>query len=73
MMERKVTAISFENLKDDSDSYPIVRSMSEIAGSAVMLIAAQYLGSSNHGKGVLLGGVSGIAPTKVIVMGAVIG
>ena len=50
MMERKVTAISFENLKDDSDSYPIVRSMSEIAGSAVMLIAAQYLGSSNHGK-----------------------
>src|SRR5687768_17267004 len=45
MMEQRITAISFENLKDDSDSYPIVRSMSEIAGSAVMLIAAQYLGS----------------------------
>jgi Alanine dehydrogenase len=44
--------------------------MSEIAGSAVMLIAAQYLGSANHGKGVLLGGISGIAPTKVIVIGA---
>src|ERR1044071_9553611 len=43
MMAKKITAISFENLKDDSDSYPIVRSMSEIAGSAVMLIAAQYL------------------------------
>lgn len=70
MMEKKITAISFENLKDDSDSYPIVRSMSEIAGSAVMLIAAQYLGSSNHGKGVLLGGISGIAPTKVIIIGA---
>src|SRR5258706_5321453 len=70
MMEKRVTAISFENLKDDSDSYPIVRSMSEIAGSAVMLIAAQYLGSANHGKGVLLGGVSGIAPTKVIIIGA---
>src|SRR5688572_27114315 len=70
MMEKKITAVSFENLKDDSDSYPIVRSMSEIAGSAVMLIAAQYLGSSNHGKGVLLGGVSGIAPTKVIIIGA---
>ncbi|HTD94869.1 MAG TPA: hypothetical protein VK644_13685, partial [Chitinophagaceae bacterium] len=50
MMEKRVTAISFENLKDDSDSYPIVRSMSEIAGSAVMLIAAQYLSSANHGK-----------------------
>ncbi len=70
MMEKRVTAISFENLKDDSDSYPIVRSMSEIAGSAVMLIAAQYLGSANHGKGVLLGGISGIPPTKVIILGA---
>ena len=70
MMDKRITAISFENLKDDSDSYPIVRSMSEIAGSAVMLIAAQYLGSSNHGKGVLLGGISGIAPTKVIIIGA---
>jgi alanine dehydrogenase len=70
MMEKRITAISFENLKDDSGSYPIVRSMSEIAGGAVMLIAAQYLSSSNHGKGVLLGGISGIAPTKVIIIGA---
>lgn len=70
MMEKRITAISFENLKDDSDSLPIVRSMSEIAGSAVMLIAAQYLSSANHGKGVLLGGISGIPPTKVIILGA---
>ena len=70
MMEKRVTAISFENLKDDGGSYPIVRSMSEIAGSAVMLIAGQYLSSANHGKGVLLGGISGIAPTKVIIIGA---
>ncbi|MFM7838088.1 MAG: alanine dehydrogenase, partial [Chitinophagaceae bacterium] len=70
MMEKKITAVSFENLKDDSDSYPIVRSMSEIAGSAVMLIAAQYLSSANHGKGVLLGGISGIPPAKVIILGA---
>ncbi|MFT3825636.1 MAG: alanine dehydrogenase [Chitinophagaceae bacterium] len=70
MMEKRITAISFENLKDDSDSLPIVRSMSEIAGSAVMLIAGQYLGSANHGKGVLLGGISGIPPTKVIILGA---
>jgi len=70
MMEKRITAISFENLKDDSGTYPIVRSMSEIAGSAVMLIASQYLSSSNHGKGVLLGGISGIPPTKVIILGA---
>lgn len=70
MMEKRITALSFENLKDDSGTYPIVRSMSEIAGSAVMLIAGQYLSSFNHGKGVLLGGISGIPPTKVVVIGA---
>ncbi|ANE51143.1 alanine dehydrogenase [Flavisolibacter tropicus] len=70
MMEKRITAISFENLKDDSGTYPIVRSMSEIAGSAAISIAAQYLSSANHGKGVLLGGISGIAPTKVIIIGA---
>ncbi|MBC7904437.1 MAG: alanine dehydrogenase [Gemmatimonadaceae bacterium] len=69
MMDKKITALAFENLKDDSGTYPIVRSMSEIAGSAVMLIAAQYLGSANHGKGVLLGGISGIPPTKVVIIG----
>jgi alanine dehydrogenase len=70
MMEKRVTALSFENLKDDSGHNPIVRSMSEIAGSAVMLIAGQYLGSAHAGKGVLLGGISGIPPTKVIIIGA---
>ena len=70
MMDKRITGVSFENLKDDSGTYPIVRSMSEIAGSAVMLIAGQYLSSANHGKGVLLGGISGIPPTKVIILGA---
>jgi alanine dehydrogenase len=70
MMQKKITALSFENLKDDTGHNPIVRSMSEIAGSAVMLIAAQYLSSSSNGKGVLLGGISGIPPTKVIIIGA---
>ncbi len=70
MMEKKITALSFENLKDDSGHNPIVRSMSEIAGSAVMLIAGQYLNNANHGKGVLVGGISGIPPTKVIIIGA---
>lgn len=70
MMEKKITALSFENLKDEGGMYPIVRSMSEIAGSASMLIAGQYLSAAGHGKGVLLGGISGIPPTKVIILGA---
>ena len=70
MMDKKITALSFENLKDENGTYPIVRSMSEIAGSASMLIAGQYLSAGGHGKGVLLGGISGIPPTKVIILGA---
>ena len=70
MMEKKITALSFENLKDDTGHNPIVRSMSEIAGSAVILIAGQYLSNANDGKGVLVGGISGIPPTKVIIIGA---
>jgi alanine dehydrogenase len=70
MMEKRITALSFENLKDDSGHNPIVRSMSEIAGSAVMIIAGQYLSNANNGKGVLVGGISGIPPTKVIIIGA---
>ena len=70
MMHKKITALSFENLKDASGHNPIVRSMSEIAGSAVMLIAGQYLSNANNGKGVLVGGISGIPPTKVIIIGA---
>lgn len=70
MIEKKITGLRFENFKDASGTYPIVRSMSEIAGSAVMLIAGQYLSSFNKGKGVLLGGISGIPPTKVVIVGA---
>jgi len=70
MMEKRITALGFENIKDDSGTFPIVRSMSEIAGSAAMLVAGQYLSSVNNGKGVLLGGISGIPPTKVVIIGA---
>ncbi|MCU0335883.1 MAG: alanine dehydrogenase [Chitinophagaceae bacterium] len=70
MMEKKITGLSFENLKDDSGTYPIVRSMSEIAGSASILIAGHYLSQGGRGKGILLGGISGIPPTKVIILGA---
>jgi alanine dehydrogenase len=70
LMQKRITALGFEHLKDHSGTYPIVRSMSEIAGSAAMLIAGQYLGYANEGKGVLLGGISGIPPAKVIIIGA---
>lgn len=70
MMDKRVTALGFETLKDGSGHNPIIRSMSEIAGSAVMLIAGRYLSNASNGKGVLVGGISGIPPTKVIIIGA---
>jgi alanine dehydrogenase len=49
---------------------PVVRAMSEIAGSTVLLIAAEYLSSVNNGKGIILGGVTGVPPTRVVILGA---
>lgn len=70
LMQKKVTAISFENIKDKYNCYPVVRSMSEIAGNTAILIAAEYLNNANKGKGVMLGGVTGITPTEVVIIGA---
>jgi len=70
MMEKKVTAISFENIKDEYNSHPVVRSMSTIAGITSILIAAEYLSNERGGKGVMLGGIPGITPSEVVILGA---
>ncbi len=70
LMLKKVTAIAHELIKDERDIYPIVEAMSEISGSTSILIAAEYLSSAHDGKGVLLGGFTGITPTEVIILGA---
>ncbi|MBY5951008.1 alanine dehydrogenase [Algoriphagus sp. NF] len=67
---KKITAIAFEYLEDKVGGMPVVRAMSEIAGSTVMLIAAEYLSSVNDGKGLILGGVTGVPPTQVVIIGA---
>jgi len=70
LMAKKITALAIENIKDENQNYPILRSMGEITGSAVMLSAGQYLSNFNQGKGVLLGGIRGVPPTKVVIIGA---
>ncbi|MBC6990177.1 MULTISPECIES: alanine dehydrogenase [Hymenobacter] len=70
ILRKKVNAISFELIKDPSGARPVVRAMSEIAGSTVMLIAAEYLARSNEGKGVILGGITGVPPSQVVILGA---
>ena len=70
LMEKKVTAISFENMEDEDGIVPVVRSMSEIAGNTSILVAAEYLSNANNGKGFMLGGVSGVPPTEIVIIGA---
>jgi alanine dehydrogenase len=70
LMSKKVIAIAFESIKDEADTYPIVRSMSEIAGNYAIMIAARYLANTDNGKGVLLGGISGVPPARVLIIGA---
>lgn len=70
MNRKRITAVAFEYLEDVVGSMPVVRAMSEIAGSTIMMIAAHYLSSVSQGKGIILGGITGVPPTRVVILGA---
>lgn len=70
LIQKRVTAIAYDGIMDHEGSYPIVSAMSTIAGSTSILVAAEYLSNVNKGKGVMLGGVAGITPTEVVILGA---
>ncbi len=70
MLDRRLNAIAFELLKDDNGCFPVIRSMSEIEGTTSVLIASEYLSKAHNGKGVLLGGVTGISPAELVILGA---
>ncbi len=70
LMQKKINAIGFEFLKDSDGIFPIVRSLSEITGITAISVASELLSINNGGKGEMLGGVSGIPPTEVVIIGA---
>lgn len=70
LMGKKVTAAAFEFIRDKANSFPLVTSMSEIAGNTSILIASEYLCDKKYGKGRMFGGFSGITPTEVVILGA---
>lgn len=70
LMDKKATAFAIEQIRDEHDCYPVIQSMSAISGISAINIAAELLSNQNGGKGVLLGGISGITPTEVIIIGA---
>ncbi len=70
LMQKKLQAIAFDWIKDEAGIYPVIRSMSEIVGGTSISIAEEYLSNVHNGPGLIMGGVSGIAPTEVVILGA---
>lgn len=70
LMKKNVTALSFEYLRDEGNVLSVVRAMSEIVGATSVLIAAEYLSNVYEGKGLMLGGITGVPPTEIVILGA---
>ncbi|WP_035672260.1 alanine dehydrogenase [Flavobacterium sp. 83] len=70
LTKKKITALAFEYIKDEDGTYPAVKSLSEIAGTASILIAAELMITNEFGKGLLFGNITGVAPTEVVILGA---
>ncbi len=70
LAKKKITALAFEFIKDEDHSYPAVKALSEIAGTASVLIAAELMVNAEKGNGLLFGNISGVPPVEVVVIGA---
>ena len=70
LSKKRITAVAFDYIKDEHGVYPIVKSLSEIAGTASIIIAAELMSNLNKGNGLLLGNIGGVPPTDVVIIGA---
>lgn len=70
MMAKRVTAIAYELLADETQCCPVLNVISEIEGTASIFIASELLSNTQGGKGILLGGIPGVSPTEVVIIGA---
>ena len=69
MLEAKVNGVAYETIHDPDGSLPLLTPMSEVAGRMAVQVGAQYLEAPNGGRGVLLGGVPGVAPANCVIIG----
>lgn len=70
LSEKRITALGFEFIKDQDGAFPAVRQLSEITGSACILIASEIMSITNEGNGLMFGNISGVPPTEVVIIGA---
>ncbi|WP_121965954.1 alanine dehydrogenase [Myroides sp. N17-2] len=70
LSKKKISAIGFDFIHDEHGTYPAVSALSEIAGTASILIASELMTTTNNGKGLLFGNITGVTPTEVVILGA---
>ena len=70
LAEKKITALGFEFIQDEDGSFPAVKALSELAGTASVLIAAELMANDPAGNGLLFGNIGGVPPVEVVVIGA---
>ncbi len=70
LAKKRITALAFDYIKDEQGSYPIVKSLSEIAGIASIHIASELMSTAHGGSGLLFGNINGVPPTQVVILGA---
>ncbi|MGM1054288.1 MAG: alanine dehydrogenase [Bacteroidota bacterium] len=67
---KRITALAFEFIQDPDGTYPAVRALSEIAGTASVLIASEIMSNNAEGNGLMFGNISGVPPVEVVILGA---
>ncbi|HAV77153.1 MAG TPA: alanine dehydrogenase [Anaerolineae bacterium] len=70
LLEKKITSIAYEQIELADHSLPVLRPFSEVGGSMTATIAARFLQANRGGKGILLGGVPGVPPAEVVILGS---
>ena len=70
MAEKRINALAYELIYDDNQVSPFVTAISEIEGACSISVASELLSNAHGGKGILLGGIPGISPTEVVIIGA---
>jgi alanine dehydrogenase len=69
LLASKVSGVAYETIREGESSLPLLTPMSEVAGRMSVQVGAQYLEKPNGGRGILLGGVPGVAPANVVILG----
>lgn len=70
MVAKRINGIAYELIVDDRQKFPVMNVLSEIEGTASVMIASDLLSNTQGGKGILLGGIPGVSPTEVVIIGA---